>query len=159
MPHVPASAQPVERKGTTRPNLRPGGELTDEEEARIQAAIAADPEDPTHWGTEYRSAIEVAPELVKANQDGRILPHPLGRILKLALEGVGMSQRQLATAMGRPPNAISEIIRGRKSRTAKTVIELEHVLGVSARTWLHVEADYRLALERQRRKLEGRGGS
>ena len=136
------------------PNLRPCGELTDEEEARIQAIIAEDPEDPGNWNWtgQFRPAVEVDPELVRAQREGMILPPSPGRILKLTLEGVGMSQRRLAKVMGRPPNAISEIIHGRKSITAKTAIELEEVLGVPAVRWLHAEADYRLALERQHRK-------
>ena len=142
------------------PSLRPGHiDPTDEEEARIQAHIAEDPEDPAHWGYSgsFRPASEVLPELVKAYREGRLMPPSPGRLLKVTLEGAGMSQRQLAKAMGRPPNAISEIVLGRKSITAKTAIELEDVLGVPASTWLHAEADYRLALERQRRKTEERG--
>jgi addiction module HigA family antidote len=68
-----------------------------------------------------------------------------------------MSQRQLAKAMNMPPNTISEIFQGRKSVTSKTAIELEEVLGIAARKWLHAEADYRLALERQRRQAGDRG--
>ena len=137
------------------PNLKPDHiDPTDEEDARIEANIAEDPDDPAHWGTPYLPASEVLPGLVQAYQEGRLMPPSPGRLLTVTLEGAGMSQRQLAKAMNRPPNTISEIIQGRKSITAKTAIELEEVLGTPARTWLHAEADYRLALERERRKAD-----
>ena len=141
------------------PRLKPTDiEPTPEEDAAIESAVASDP-DAQGWEevVPWFPASEVFPELVKAYREGRIMPPSPGRLLKVTLEGAGMSQRQLAKAMNRPPNAISEIIQGRKSITAKTAIELEDILGVPAITWLHAEADYRLALERHRRKAEERG--
>ena len=64
----------------------------------------------------------------------------------------GMSQRKLAAAMKRPVNTINEIVSGRKAITPRTALGLEQVLEVPAHIWLRLEADYRLALERE--KLE-----
>ena len=60
-----------------------------------------------------------------------------------------MTQRALAEAMGRPPQVINEIVRGRKAITAATAIQLEEVLGTSARLWLSLQATYELIRARQ----------
>lgn len=75
---------------------------------------------------------------------------PPGEILQEELEARGMTQQDLAKAMRRPPQAINEIIHGRKALTARTAVELERALGVSAELWLRLEASYRLGLERRR---------
>ena len=62
-----------------------------------------------------------------------------------------MSQRQLAAQMGRPQQAINEIIRGRKALTAETALDLERVLGTPASVWVRLEGDYRLALAKATR--------
>ena len=54
--------------------------------------------------------------------------------------------------MGRPASAVSEIILSKKVITPQTALELEDALGIPAQYWMRAEADYRLALERQRRK-------
>ena len=73
-----------------------------------------------------------------------------GEFLAEELEARGMSQRDLAAKMGRPQQAINEIIRGKKALTAETSVELERVLGIPAYLWLRMEARYRLALARRR---------
>ncbi len=59
-----------------------------------------------------------------------------------------MTQRELAKRMGRPENTVSEIIRGNKRITAKTALGLEKVLGLDAETWMNLESNYRLGLEK-----------
>ena len=73
---------------------------------------------------------------------------PPGLTIRDELEARGMSQRQLASAMGRPASAVNAIVQGKKAITPKTALGLEMALDISARTWLRLEADYRLALER-----------
>jgi HTH-type transcriptional regulator/antitoxin HigA len=73
-----------------------------------------------------------------------------GEFLAEELEARGMSQRELATKMGRPQQTINEIIRGKKALTAETSVELERILGIPAYLWLRMEARYRLALARRR---------
>ena len=75
-----------------------------------------------------------------------------GELLGEELEARGMSQRQLAAAMGRPQQVISEIVRGKKALTAETSLELERVLGIPAYLWLRMEARYRLALARRQQQ-------
>lgn len=76
---------------------------------------------------------------------------PPGFTLVEELRARGMTQRELAARIGRPPQAISEIIHGKKAITAETALDLEAALGVPAYLWLRLEARYRLALARQRR--------
>ena len=79
--------------------------------------------------------------------------HP-GEILAEELEARGITQRELAAQMGRPPQAINEIIRGKKAMTAETALGLERVLGTLAYAsfWLNLETTYRLTLARNREK-------
>lgn len=77
--------------------------------------------------------------------------HP-GELLAEELETRGLTQKQLAEAMGRPPQAINEIVRGRKAITAETALQLERVLDVPARFWLTLQGTYDLALARQRER-------
>lgn len=56
-----------------------------------------------------------------------------------------ISQKELARRMGRPVNAINEIINGKKAITAETAIQLEEIMPeIPARFWLNLEADYQL---------------
>ncbi|MGH8545610.1 MAG: HigA family addiction module antitoxin, partial [Gammaproteobacteria bacterium] len=70
------------------------------------------------------------------------LPIPPGELLSETLETTNLSQAELAHRMGRPPQAINEIVRGSKEITAETAIQLERVLGVPAHIWLGLEAEY-----------------
>ena len=74
------------------------------------------------------------------------LPIPPGEILEEELETIGMTQAELATRTGRPAQAINEIIRGKKTLTHDTALELEKVLGIPAHIWTNLESQYRLTL-------------
>lgn len=74
---------------------------------------------------------------------------PPGEFLAEVLEDLGMSQADLARRMGRPAQAINEIVRGTKSLTPETALQLERVVDVPAHIWLGLEAEYRLVLARQ----------
>ena len=71
---------------------------------------------------------------------------PPGELLAEEIEARGMTQRGLATLMGRSPQAVSEIVRGRRGISADTAIQLEAALGTAAHIWVGLDADYRLAL-------------
>ena len=72
-----------------------------------------------------------------------------GETLSDELHARKMTQTELASRMGRPPKVVSQIIAGKKAITAETAIQLEHALeGISAMTWLRLEARYRLTLAR-----------
>ncbi len=75
---------------------------------------------------------------------------PPGELLEEELAERAMSQLELAQRMGRPRQKINEIIRGKRAITPETALQLEQVLGISARLWLGLEMDYRLTLARQK---------
>ena len=61
-----------------------------------------------------------------------------------------ITQAELARRMGRPLNAVNEMVLGNKEITEDTALELERVLGTPAHFWLAREARYREFLARQR---------
>ena len=80
----------------------------------------------------------------KTNAYPDIAIHP-GEYLAEEIEARGISQRELAKRMGRPANTINEIIKGKKSITAETALQLEEVMSeIPARFWLNMETDYQL---------------
>ena len=78
--------------------------------------------------------------------------HP-GELLAEEIEVRGMTQRALALAMGRPPQLISAIVRGRRGISVETALQLEAALGTAAHIWVGLDADYRLALALARREV------
>lgn len=78
------------------------------------------------------------------------LPIPPGEILQEELDARGMTQRELASRMTKPPQAVNEIIRGKKAITPETALGLEKALGIPAEFWVNLEATYRLAVARNR---------
>ncbi len=72
-----------------------------------------------------------------------------GEILEEELEVRGWSQSDLGGILGRPVQAINEIISGKKAITPETAIGLSEALGTSAEYWLKLEASYRLDLLHQ----------
>ena len=80
---------------------------------------------------------------------------PAGEYLAEEIAARSLSQTELARRMGRPLNALNEIINGKKTITAETALQLEAVIPeIPARFWLNLETDYQLtkALIKQRMK-------
>lgn len=75
-----------------------------------------------------------------------------GHILNKELEARGWTQRDLATIVGRPYQAINEIINGSKQITPDTARELAHAFDTSIDFWMNLEANYRLHLAEQDEK-------
>lgn len=75
---------------------------------------------------------------------------PPGATLADLIEERGIPQAELARRMGRPINAVNEMVLGAKEITEDTALELERVLGTPAHFWLAREARYREYLARQR---------
>jgi addiction module HigA family antidote len=73
-----------------------------------------------------------------------------GIILRRELDARGWTQRDLAGILGRPAQAISEIVQGSKRITAETALELSAALGTSAEVWLQLDAGYRLRMAEER---------
>jgi len=81
---------------------------------------------------------------------------PPGELLAEELSARGMTQSQLARQMGRPLQAINEIVRGRKRITGETALQLAEALGTNAELWMRLESDYELnkaLLARRRQRV------
>ena len=77
-------------------------------------------------------------------------PHP-GEILKVKfLEGVGLSQNQLARAIAVPTNRIHAIVNGTRGITADTDLRLCKFFGLSEGYFLRLQNAYDM-LEAKRR--------
>jgi HTH-type transcriptional regulator/antitoxin HigA len=74
-------------------------------------------------------------------------------LLKEELAARGMTQAQLARQMGRPLQAVNEIIRGKKRITGETALQLAEALGTSADFWMRLESDHELNRARLARQL------
>src|SRR6476659_2416284 len=83
---------------------------------------------------------------------------PPGELLAEELAARGMTQSQLARQMGRPLQAINEIVRGKKRITGETALQLAEALGTSAELWMRLESDYELNRARLARQHRGRRG-
>ena len=75
-----------------------------------------------------------------------------GRIIQRELDERGWTQNDLADVMGRPSQAISEIINGKKQVTAETALELGEAFGVDAAFWSSLQSSYNL--QQARRNLD-----
>ena len=73
---------------------------------------------------------------------------PPGEMLAEELAARGMTQRELAKRVGRPEQAISEIVNAKKAITPETALAFEAVLGPSAEFWLGLQKTYDLTLAR-----------
>jgi HTH-type transcriptional regulator/antitoxin HigA len=78
-----------------------------------------------------------------------------GEVLAEELTARGLTQSQLARQMGRPLQAVNEIVRGKKRITGETALQLAEALGTSAELWMRLEADYELNRARLTRQLQG----
>ncbi|HBI46543.1 MAG TPA: addiction module antidote protein, HigA family [Planctomycetales bacterium] len=70
---------------------------------------------------------------------------PPGEFIRDELETRGWTQGDLAFILGRPLQAVNEIIAGRKAITAETAKGLANAFGASAEMWMNLEAAYRLS--------------
>jgi HTH-type transcriptional regulator/antitoxin HigA len=78
---------------------------------------------------------------------------PPGEYLQETIEELEISQAELARRMGRPIPVINEIIKGSKSITPDTALQLEQVTSVPAHVWMGLEDEYQLVLARQQELL------
>jgi HTH-type transcriptional regulator / antitoxin HigA len=81
---------------------------------------------------------------------------PPGEYLAEEIQARGISQKELAKRMGRPLNAINEIINGKKAITAETTLQLEEVMPeIPARFWLNLETYYQLTRALIKKRTKG----
>ncbi len=76
---------------------------------------------------------------------------PPGEILKDELDARGWTQGDFAEITGKPLQAISEIVTGKKAITPETALLFSEALGTTAEFWLNLESAYRLDLLHQAR--------
>jgi addiction module HigA family antidote len=69
-------------------------------------------------------------------------PIHTGEILAEDLAEIGVSQAELARALGVPRSRISEIIRGERPITADTALRLARYFGTSDGYWINMQAHY-----------------
>lgn len=77
------------------------------------------------------------------------LVHP-GYFINEHLLAYDISQTELAMRLGVPPRRINEIVLGKRGITADTAVRLEEAWCVSAHYWMSIQADYEIALARER---------
>jgi HTH-type transcriptional regulator/antitoxin HigA len=70
------------------------------------------------------------------------IPESPGDRLLDELSRRGWTQQRFAEIVGRPPQAISEIIGGKKRITPITALQFAAALGTPADVWLHLQAAY-----------------
>lgn len=97
---------------------------------------------------------------LEPHEHGYRATHP-GRILRRELNARDMTQTDLATRMGRPPQVINQIIGEKKAVTAETARGLEHVLGIPRHIWMNLQSNYELTLDRlaEEERLAEQGGA
>jgi antitoxin HigA-1 len=77
-------------------------------------------------------------------------PATPGEMLKEEfLAEYGLSQNQLARAIGISPNRIAEIVNNRRRITADTAVRLGLYFGNSAEFWMNLQTHYDLKLARR----------
>ncbi|MBI3910661.1 MAG: HigA family addiction module antidote protein [Armatimonadetes bacterium] len=82
-------------------------------------------------------------------------PVPPGEILREELDERGWTQREFAEILGKPLQAVNEILAAKKAITPDTALALSAALGTSAELWVNLQANYDLALARSRAQDEG----
>jgi addiction module HigA family antidote len=87
--------------------------------------------------------------------DKEFAPVTPGEMLKEEfLAGCGLSQNQLAKAVGISPNRIAEIVNNRRRITADTALRLSLYFGNSAEFWMNLQTHYDLKMARRKLKAE-----
>jgi antitoxin HigA-1 len=76
--------------------------------------------------------------------------HPGEILLEEFLRPLGVSQYQLAKAVGVPARRINEIVHGQRRISADTALRLARYFGTSERFWVNLQARYDLEVEKDR---------
>ena len=75
--------------------------------------------------------------------------HPGEVLMEDFIEGFGITQNKLATAIGVPPRRINEIVHGKRGITAGMAVRLARYFGISAEFWMNLQMHYELRSERR----------
>src|SRR3954453_5480073 len=86
---------------------------------------------------------------------GEFAPVTPGEMLKVEfLAPYGLSQNQLAKAIGISPNRIAEIFNNRRRITADTALRFGLYFGNSPEFWMNLQTHYDLKMARRNLKSE-----
>lgn len=69
-------------------------------------------------------------------------------MLEEELEVRGMTKKALAAMIGRPPQFVNELMKGKRPLSVDTALRLQAALGIDAQLWLNMETRYRLQEQR-----------
>lgn len=103
-----------------------------------------------------RCDVEIPVATEGANMtDGMRPVHP-GKILRVELDGIGLSANALAKALGVPANRITAILNEQRSITADSALRLARYFGTTADFWMGLQAsfDVRKARESAGQEIE-----
>ena len=78
---------------------------------------------------------------------GPVAPGELLR--KEWLEPLGITAYRLAKDIGVPPNRVTAILAGERTITADTALRLARYFSTDAESWINLQAQYDLAVERR----------
>lgn len=117
--------------------------MPDDLRARLEAAL----EPHAHNGCLVDAELGDVMDAVMAALQPPVPPPP-GEELARVLTALGMSQIQLAKAIGLSTKHVNQIISGKAALSYETAIKLENVTGVPTSWWNAAEAAYRTALLR-----------
>ena len=78
---------------------------------------------------------------------------PPGEYLRDELDERGWTLTEFAEIIGRPVQAVSEILNGKKEITTETAVALADALGTSPAVWLSLQTNYRLFKQLAARRL------
>ena len=70
---------------------------------------------------------------------------PPGEFIREEMTARGWTQKDLAAVLGRPLQAVNEIINGKKRITAQTAKELGAAFGTSPELWINLRSAHELA--------------
>ncbi|MGH7567134.1 MAG: HigA family addiction module antitoxin [Gemmatimonadota bacterium] len=70
--------------------------------------------------------------------------HPREILLEEFLEPMGLTQRELATAIGVPYQRVNEIVNGRRGITASTALRLAKYFGTTPGLWMNLQSGWDL---------------
>ena len=83
--------------------------------------------------------------------DAPTRPAAPGQVLKeKLLEGMQLSQAELARAIGISSPRLNMMLKGRCQISAEIALRIERVFGISPQYWLRIRSEYELFEERQR---------
>ena len=75
--------------------------------------------------------------------------HPGEMLLEEFLKPMGLTQRELAVAIGVPYQRVNEIINGRRGITPSTALRLAKFFGVSPDFWMNIQLRWDLYFAKQ----------